>query len=141
MSEEKRKILEMLADKKITVDEAERLLGALSGGNQEEKAQVSEGGSPKWPKFLRVQVEPGEDSEKGDRVNIRIPIKLIRAGLKWATFIPKHVRAEVSKTLSEKGIDMDFEKMNPAEIEELLLHLNDLTVDVEGKDRVKVFCE
>jgi hypothetical protein len=141
MSEEKRKILEMLADKKITVDEAERLLGALGGGQPEEREQASERGPIKWPKFLRVQVEPGEESETGDRVNIRIPIKLIRAGLKWATFIPKNVRADVSKTLSEKGIDMDFDKLRPEDIEELLVHLNDLTVDVEGKDRVKIFCE
>lgn len=141
MSEEKRKILEMLADKKITVEEAERLLGALGGGQTEEKERASEGGSPKWPKFLRVQVEPGEGSETGDRVNIRVPLKLIRAGLKWATFIPKNVRADVNKTLSEKGIDMDFDKLRPEDIEELLLHLNDLTVDVEGKDKVKIFCE
>ncbi len=141
MSEEKRKILEMLSEKKITVDEAERLLSALSGGEGSEAEEGVAEGSPKWPTFLRVLVEPGEESEKGDRVNIRIPIKLIRAGLKWATFIPKHVREDVSKTLHEKGIEMDFDKLNPADIEELLLHLNDLTVDVEGKDRVKVFCE
>ncbi len=30
MIEERKKILEMLAEKKITVDEAERLLGAIS---------------------------------------------------------------------------------------------------------------
>ena len=39
MSREKRKILEMLSAKKITVDEAERLLSALgeSSGSQEVK--------------------------------------------------------------------------------------------------------
>lgn len=31
MSEEKRKILEMLADRKISVDDAEKLLAAVSG--------------------------------------------------------------------------------------------------------------
>ena len=34
MSEDRKKILEMLADKKISVEEAEKLLAALAGGSQ-----------------------------------------------------------------------------------------------------------
>ena len=68
-------------------------------------------------------------------------MKLIRAGLKWASFIPKHAQSSVNQALHEKGIDMDFGKMRPEDIEELLVHLDDLTVDVEGSETVKIFCE
>ena len=36
---------------------------------------------------------------------------------------------------------MDFGKMTKDDIEELIVNLGELTVDVEGKEKVKVFCE
>jgi hypothetical protein len=136
MSEERKKILEMLQQGKITVEEAERLLAALS--SPEESGTVAE--KPAC-KYLRVQVEPAPGSEDQDRVNIRVPMKLIRAGLKWAAFIPKNAQSSINKALQEKGIEMDFSAITPQDIEELVSQLNDLTVEVEGKEKVRVYCE
>lgn len=139
MSEDQRKILDMLSDGKLTVDEAEKLLDALKQGDPGQTDGPS-GKTTGW-KYLRVLVEPGPNSQSRDRVNIRVPMKLIRAGMKWASFIPKHAQSSVNQALHDKGIDMDFGKMTPGDIEELLSNLDELTVDVEGSETVKIFCE
>ncbi|MCU0236500.1 MAG: hypothetical protein MUC72_05380 [Acidobacteria bacterium] len=136
MSEEKRKILEMLADKKITVDDAEKLLAAVS-----EAPQTAAGGGAKVPKYLRVLVEPAPGNTEGDRVNVRVPLNLVRAGLKFASFIPPQVQEKVNAELKEKGVPFDLSRFDPRDVEALLVHLNDLTVEVEGKENVRVFCE
>jgi len=142
MNEERRKILDMLAERKISVDEAEKLLAAIAteeaGGKRSDEESVT---GVKLPfKYLRVQVEPGEGDE-GERVNIRVPLKLIRAGLKWAALIPKDVQGKVDDALSEKGINLDLASIKPEDLDELVTHLKDLTIDVEGKETVKIFCE
>ncbi len=136
MSEDRKKILEMLQQGKITVDEAEKLLAATSSPEE-----TGAGSAKPGCKYLRVQVESGPESSDKDRVNIRIPMKLIRAGLKWCAFIPKHAQTSINQALREKGIGMDCCAINPQDIEELVSQLNDLTVEVEGKERVRVYCE
>ncbi len=139
MSEERKKILEMLAEGKINVEEAEKLLSALSesstespSGEKTDKARL---------KYLRVIVEPGPGSETTERVNVRVPIKLIRAGIKFASLLPKDVQGKVDDALKESGISLDFSQIKDENMEEIVESLRDLTVDVEGKERVRVFCE
>jgi 2,3-bisphosphoglycerate-independent phosphoglycerate mutase len=138
MKDERRQILDMLAEGKITVDEAEKLLSAISS---DEPEQAGKQGFKKEPKYLRVLVEPGPGNEEGDKVNIRVPMKLIRAGLKWAAFIPKNVQGKVDDALHEQGINMDLASIKPEDLEDIVTNLNDLTVDVEGKEKVRIFCE
>jgi hypothetical protein len=133
MSEEKRKILEMLADKKITVDDAEKLLAAV--------AEPAAAPGAKGPKYLRVLVEPAPGNKEGDRVNVRVPLNLVRAGLKFASFIPAKAQAEINRQMKENGVPFDLSHFSPQDVEALLVHLNDLTVEVEGKENVRVFCE
>lgn len=146
MNEERRKILDMLAQGKITAEEAEKLLDAVGAGPAGTAAGpgAESGGSSAgrccW-KYLRVQVEPGPDSESGDRVNIRVPFKLIRAGLKFAAFIPREAHDKVNKAFKEKGLDIDLARITPKDLEEILSNLDDMTVEVDGKDKVRVFCE
>jgi len=138
MSDEKRKILDMLAQGKITSEEAEKLLAALAA--PESSGPEDSLGKPGY-KYLRVQIEPGPGSETQDRVNIRVPFKLIRAGLKWAAFVPQAAQKQVNNALKEKGIEMDFSKIKPEDLEELVTQLSDLQVDVEGKEKIRIFCE
>ncbi len=138
MNEERKKILEMLADGKITADEADRLLTAISQNSQNSTAETSR---TSLPKYLRVMVEPGPESEKADRVNIRVPLKLIRAGLKLASLIPKNAQDKVNQALNEKGIDADLSKIKPEDLDEIIRQLDDISVDVEGKETVKIYCE
>ena len=86
MGEERNRILELLAAGKITAEEAGRLLDALSsraasGGAAEQPAR---GPSANPPKFIYVKVV----SAKGDNVNVKLPLSLVRAGLKLTSLIP-----------------------------------------------------
>ncbi len=136
MNEERKRILEMLSEGKISTEEAEKLLSALSEDNEAVPETAK-----KEPRYLRVMVEPGPESNSPDKVNIRIPLKLIRAGLKLASFIPKDAQVKVNKALHEKGIETDFTKMKPEDLKEIITQLDDFSVDVEGKETIKIFCE
>lgn len=138
MNEEKRKVLDMLAQGKITVEEADKLLNALNE-TPGEPAAFGRGGR-QW-KYLRVLVEPGPGSESNDKVNIRVPFKLIRAGLKFAAFIPREYQGKVDEALKEKGMNVDLSKITPEDLEEIVSNLDDMTVEVDGKDKVRIFCE
>lgn len=143
MNEERRKVLEMLGQGKITVDEAEKLLAAVGGAEPvETKGAAGEAasGGRAW-KYLRVQVEPGPGSDKGERVNIRVPFKLIRAGLKFAAFIPREAHDKVNRAFKEKGMDIDLARITPQDLEEIVGNLDDMTIEVDGKDKVRIFCE
>ena len=132
MNEDRREILEMLSQGKITADEAERLIAALEKGPRaEEPARRS-------PKYLRVLVESEDDT----KVNVRVPMQLLRAGVRLANLIPPSARAHVNEAMAEHGVTLDLAHIRPENLEELVDQLGDVTVDVdEGDARVRVFCE
>ncbi len=140
MSEEKKRILEMLAQGKINTDEAEKLLAAVSKDEQPQFNQDAGSKKPE-PKYLRIMVEPGPESDKHEKVNIRVPFKLIRAGLKLAAFVPKNAQNKVNEALHEKGMEIDFTKIKPEDLEEIIRQLDDLSVNVDGKETVRIFSE
>ena len=76
-----------------------------------------------------------------DRVNIRVPFKLIRAGLKFAAFIPREAHDKINQAFKEKGMDVDLARITPQDLEEIVSNLDDMTVEVDGKDKVRIFCE
>jgi hypothetical protein len=146
MTENRKRILEMLADKKITIEEAERLLALTE--DEETKAEQASDTPPerkRTGKYLRVVVEPGPGNEAGhkaERVNIRVPMNLIRAGMKLTSLIPPHAADKVNETLKEKGVDFDLRNLKPDDFEELIEALADLEVDVDsGREKVHVYVE
>jgi hypothetical protein len=152
MAENKRKILEMLAQGKISTDEALRLLHAVDSGEEERESQQHEEAGRREsevktkPKYLRVTVVPGEahaDPTHADRVNVRIPMSLVRAGIKLTSLIPPEALDKANNALKEKGINFDVRNIKPDDIEELIEALGDMQVDVESArgDNVKVFVE
>jgi hypothetical protein len=140
MNEERRRILAMLAEHKITTQEAEALLDAMAPGASAVSSTALAPGA--MPKYLRVLVEDHENGHTG-KVNVRVPFNLIRAGVRLAALIPAAAHGPVNKALKEHGIDFDISKLKPEELEDLVQHLTELTVDVEGAhgEKVRVFCE
>ncbi len=153
MNENRRQILEMLAAGKITADEAERLLAALDPAPTpvmpEFTGTTTSGATVKTrAKYLRVLVEADEGMTgmKGQTtVNVRVPMQLLRAGVRLASLIPTQAHDQLDEALSRKGVPITLSQIKPENLEELIDHLEDLTVDVDGKDgnttKVKVFCE
>ena len=145
MAENQKRILEMLAEKKITVEEAEKLMSLA--GDREEAARNTSTSLPdvKVPfKYIRVTVEPGPEAEPGkhEKVNVRVPLKLIRAGMKLTSLIPTEAADKMHLAMLEKGIDFDLRNLKPDDIEEFIEALSDLQVNVDGdKETVRVFVE
>ena len=147
MSDERRQILDMLAEKKITVEEAEKLLEAIGAGPQKEKKEDKNTGGDdstimmkKTPKFLKILVSP--KSEKGDSVKIKIPLFLIKAGVKLGSVIPGEARDKFNKAMGEKGFDIDLNKLDSETLDEMLKALQEFSIDVDDKDEtVKIYCE
>ena len=134
MSEERKRVLDMLAAGKITSDEAEQLLGKLESRAAEEDPSTPAGERRKSPaKYLRVLV----DSKEGDKVNIRVPLALVRTGIKLTTVLPK----VAGDRLKEEGFDLSH--LNELPGDELMQAIEELTVDVDSSngDTVRVFCE
>ncbi len=146
MSDNQRRILEMVAEKRLTVDEAAKLLeltgnpaGAETGGTETTRA------TKPVPKYIRVVVKP--NAESGDQaghehVNIRVPLALIRAGIKLTGLIPAVASDRMNEAMREKGIDLDLSKLNPDDLEQLVDALSELEVDVKDqKESVRVYLE
>jgi hypothetical protein len=145
MSDSKKKILEMLAQNKISADEAYRLLAACEEGGGEKGARVEPDTRVK-PKYLRVTVMPGEDCADlahTDRVNVRIPMSLVRAGIKLTALIPPEALDKANSALKEKGINFDVRNIKPDDLEDLIEAMGDMQVDVENArgEKVRVFVE
>jgi hypothetical protein len=144
MNEHRRAILDMLATGKVTADEAERLLAALDKG-QSVGAVAAASNAPAAPRsrYLRVLVESQDADEDGPvKVNVRVPMQLLRAGVRLASLIPAQARDHVNEAMREKGMAIDLNQIKPENLEELIDQLNDLTVDVDQKsNKVRVFCE
>ncbi len=145
MNDNQKDILQMLAEKKISVEEAQRLLELVGKDSpeQESRTGADKSGAQK-PRYLRVLVEPGEGQEdkSASKVNIRVPLSLIRAGMKLTKLIPSSAVHQANDALQEKGIDIDLNKMKYEDIEPLVESLSDIEIDVkDGKEKVRVYVE
>jgi hypothetical protein len=154
MNENRRQILEMLAAGKITAGEAERLLAALESSPSTPASGSAPGVSTNATavktraKYLRVLVEADQEMTglKGPTsVNVRVPMQLLRAGVRLASLIPVQAHQQFDEALNKHGVPLTLSQIKPENLEELIDHLEDLTVDVnttdEGTTKVRVFCE
>ncbi len=151
MTNERRKILEMVAKGMISIDEGDELIIALQGAASG-SATVAGGEDTisaskiKTPRYLRLQVHASRDSkgntDKDQQVNIRIPIQFLKAGVKLAAFLPKGARDKFSSVLQSKGIDADINNLKPQQMDELLSHLSDFNLEVNAdNETVRISCE
>lgn len=123
-SEERRRVLDMLAAGQINADQAAALLKAL-GPSAAETMSSGPGSAerpvaPAWPRapepqpvprgraprFLKIKIVSDDDSGKGD-VNVSVPYALAKFALR---FLPSEARSK----LDEQGIDLAalFESVN-----------------------------
>jgi len=148
MNENRRRILEMLAKGQISADEAERLIAALEKEPAPTTAAASGSETPPKPKpkYLRVQVEEQKTaSAHGPSVvNVRVPLQLLRAGVKLASIIPEQARDHVNGALHDRGVGIDIGQIRPENLEEIIDQLDDIVIDVDKKSekaKVRIFCE
>ena len=126
MNEEKRKILEMVKEGKITFEEAEQLLDKLNLNESSEN--VTKIKKPNSKRFLRVRVTE-EDKVKA---NVNIPIALAEVGL---NLIPKDKLKVDGKQINMDQILKLIEEGTEGE-------LVNIDAEDEGKNyKVKIFID
>ena len=124
-----RKVLTMLHDEKVTVDEAERLLKALTPDDETPYEIAST--ERALPKFLVVQISSGSDE-----VNVRVPVKLISLGVDLSKLNP-----QVADAL-EEAVPGTVHGLAGLKDEELREALQGLTVNIRDDEAsVRVYCE
>ena len=136
MSDETRKVLEMLSSGKITVQEAEQLLQAVTApapdeSNAEKKAE---------PKYFRILVnKPASEGKKAENVNIKVPMSVVRGGLRLSSVFPGLMGKK--KIQLDNGTELDLSKIHYADLEAMIKDIGELTVDVDGDAQVRIRCE
>ncbi|MFO1015832.1 MAG: hypothetical protein U1E50_18925 [Caulobacteraceae bacterium] len=148
MSENRRQILQLLADGKITPDEAERLLSAVerggpaSPGPEPIRGEVENRGGRQRAKYLRVIVDSQDGRGGPAKVNIRVPMMMVRAGVKLSHLIPANARDEVNAAMARKGVAVDLNQLKPENLEAILDQLEELSVDIDqDRAKVRIFAE
>jgi hypothetical protein len=151
VGESNKKILQMLADGKINVDEAERLMKLVDNDSDRESNRGGQNwGMKVMPRYMHVIVEPktgagGWDNEKDarrDKVNVRVPFNLIRAGMKLMTLIPSDAADQVDKAFKEKGFSFDVRRVKEEDLEQLVTALQESHIDVEtDAETIKIYAE
>jgi Glu-tRNA(Gln) amidotransferase subunit E-like FAD-binding protein len=138
VNEQRRQILQMLAEGKVTADEAEQLINALEREQPESPSKAKS-----QPRYLRLVVlDNSSGGDEPDRVNIRIPLQLLRAGVRLTSLIPAQALTRVNAELEKSGVPIDLTQLKPQDLEELIEQLGDMTIDVDQPDtKVQVFCE
>ena len=136
MNNDRRKVLDMLAEGKLSSADAERLLGKLAESAEDEtKRESADAGPPGTSplRYLRVVV----DSQDGDNVNVRVPLGLLRTGIQLSGMLP----LMAADKLKASGVDLSqLALLSGDELTEELRHL-EVNVDSSNGDTVRVFCE
>ncbi len=143
MDEHRMKVLELLSEGKITVDEAEKLLDRLGRGTRKAN-QRNDAGSPSevdavrgakatGPRYLRVIVK----CFQGNNVNVRVPLSFVRTGVNLSALLPEEAR----RRLEEHGVDLGkLYRLKDEQLVEALSEL-DLKFNALTGDKIKIFCE
>jgi hypothetical protein len=147
MSDDTRRILDLLANGKVTVDEAEQLMHAIGTAT----AQASAAAAPPppgaaerpKPRWVRINVHKTAHEGKHDKdVNIRVPIAIVKTGMRIGALIPGLAGDQVARKMREKGLDVDFTKLDAAAIESVIKDLGDTNIEIDdGKAQVRITCE
>jgi hypothetical protein len=142
MNDDVRRILDLLAQGKISVDDAQRLIAAL-GPRSDPAPSAAEDAAAPSPRYLKIAVHKPANERRGEKdVNIRVPMSIVRGGMRLGAIIPGFGGERMQARLREQGIDLDLSKLDPAAIETMLKELGELNIDIDsGKAQVRITCE
>jgi len=146
MTENRKRVLDLLAAGKIDAAEADRLLLALETGNSpEEKTQDADlrAQSNGSAKYLCVRTTPKEGAPPDTAViDVRIPLLLVRAGMKLGMIIPESGYTALSGKLGKHGIDLDLDSLNKNGVEALVEALSSSSIDIDTEhENIRIYCD
>ena len=152
MGDETRRVLDLVAQGKITVDEADQLLAAIG-----EPAPVSESaaappvdGDRPAPRWVRINVHtPAREGHREKDVNIRVPVSVMKGGMRLGALIATFAGEKAARRMRARGVDLDlskingdFSKLNGPDFDQFLKSLDDVNIEIDdGKSQVRINAE
>ena len=132
-TEDSRKVLEMLSEGKVSVQEAEQLLQAIAAGPGVHETKDE-------PRYFRILInKPAHDGKKAENVNIKVPMTVVRGGLRLGALFPGMLGKK--KIQLDNGSELDLSKVTYSDLEAMIKDIGELTVDVDGDAQVRIRCE
>jgi len=143
MNDDTRRVLDLLAQGKITVDEADQLLRAMAGAAPGAAAAGPDEAARPALRWVRIAVhKQAKEGHKDKDLNIRVPISIVRSGMRLGALIPGLAGDQVAAKMRERGLDVDFSKLDGAAIDAILKDLGDTNIEIDsGKAHVRITCE
>ncbi len=139
-----RRVLQLLAQGKITVDDADALLRALQ---RDDAAPADDAAGPgasgdASPKWIRFTIEKQRDGQPPKTFTIRTPIAAARSGLKLGAMFKRFASQPFAERLRQEGIDVDFSKLDVSQLDTLFAEMNEMEMDVDGgRTKIRLRCE
>ena len=150
-TDDARRILDMLQEGKITVDEADRLLKALNAEQPPETATADTATNGRERvRWIRINIQkPANDGHRAKNVNIRVPIAIVKGGMRLGAIIGTFAGEKAARQMKAQGLDIDLAKissdlsqMNGPEFDEFLRSLNEANIEIDdGKSQVRITTE
>jgi len=151
-TDDTRRILDLLSQGKITVDEADRLIKALSADRPAEATAADKAADGRPPvRWFRINIhKPAkDDTHKPKDVNIRVPIAVVKGGMRLGAIIATFAGEKAAQRMKERGLDLDLStingdlsRMNGAEFDTFMQSLDEMNVEIDdGKSQVRITAE
>ena len=146
-TDDTRRILDMLSEGKITVEQADQLIKALSAERPAEAA-AADTTRARWIR-INIQKPANDEGHKAKNVNIRVPIAIVRGGMRLGAIIGTLAGEKAARRMKAQGLDIDLAKinsdlsqMNGPEFDEFLKSLSDTNIEIDdGKAQVRITAE
>ena len=150
-TDDTRRILDMLSQGKISVDEADRLLKAMSADPPAGNAAAAPSTDTTRARWIRINIhKPAkDDGHRPKDVNIRVPIAVVKGGMRLGALIGTFAGEKAARRMKAQGLDIDLAKinsdlsqMNGPEFDEFLRSLHDTNIEIDdGKAQVRITAE
>ena len=150
-TDETRRVLDLLQEGKITVDEADRLIKALTAEPPPETATAdTPADGRERVRWIRINIQkPANDGHKAKNVNIRVPIAVVKGGMRLGAIIGTFAGDKAARRMKAQGLDIDLAKissdlsqMNGPEFDEFLRSLNETNIEIDdGQSQVRITAE
>ena len=150
-TDDTRRILDMLSQGKISVDEADRLLKAMSADPPAGNAAAAPSTDTTRARWIRINIrKPAiDEAHRPKDVNIRVPIAVVKGGMRLGALIGTFAGEKAARRMKAQGLDIDLAKinsdlsqMNGPEFDEFLRSLNDTNIEIDdGKAQVRITAE
>ena len=153
-TDDTRRILDMLAQGKITVDEADKLLKALGGATPANGAETTDdaaAGEKSKARWVRINIHKpaNEHRAQAKDVNIRVPVAVMRGGMRLGALIGTFAGEKAARRMRARGLDLDLSAINgdlselngPA-FDQFLKSLDNVDIEIDdGKSQVRITAE